>query len=321
MSTPKRQHTTPRVYLANFVDSDNRLTVYSKRRKNWLKPKPKDALIRSYYYSQPVEGVENVEHGIETEILGNLETQYPALYEQLTNDQTVNLDLMFQTLVMMRSRSPAFREAFEIGLANMVDIHFQGIPSAELPEPPKTFPDIRAHAVVTIDPHRSLTAMPHYIKEYCTSISGSSYVVATAPRGAEFLTSDNPVIWYEKGPKFAERTVYSNVLTSRTRVVFPLNKKMALFGRLRRANEPWFRRGLVGVTKEIVREANEVQVACAWDNIVGTNNLPKRVWLMATRVVPKMNIVNFDPSENKFVLAETTLGPMTAKHKHTYRFT
>ena len=130
MTDPKRHHTISRVYLENFHDDDGRLSVYSKRRNTNLRPKPKDALVRSFYYSQPLDGIENAEHGIETKLLNELETQYPELYDQLVKDKAVNLDLMYQTLLMMRSRSPAFREAFELGLADYVDKFRAGIPRA-----------------------------------------------------------------------------------------------------------------------------------------------------------------------------------------------
>lgn|GEM_PF-5717401 len=315
MSTPKGQHTIPRVYLSNFVDQDQRLTVYSKRRKSILRPKPKDALIRSYYYSQPLDGVENAEHSIETGLLSDVETRFPALYEQLLGKCQVDVDLLIQTLASMRSRSPAFREAFEIGLADRVGLVAKNLLKQKMPEPPTSFPDIWDHVDISIDPHRSLIAMAYYLRKYCKAIAESSYCVAIAPKGSEFCTSDNPVVWYERGFKLAERPIYSIQPTVKTRLIFPLNKKMALIGRHRKGLEPIFRSGTVEFSKSALREANEVQTACAWDEIVGHCKIPKQSWEFCTGKIPKLNIAGFNSDNNTFDMTGTILEPIRDKKK------
>jgi Protein of unknown function (DUF4238) len=172
MSIPKRQHTIPRVYLESFVDGDGRLTVWSKRRKATLRPTPSDALIRSYYYSQPVDGIDNANHSIETDLLGGLETDYPSfLAAALGAKSSIDIELFLHTILMLRSRSAAFRELFELGLSDLVDKHIKEIPLDELPLPPEQFPDLMDHMVVTIDPHRSLHAMAYYIVNYAKPLS------------------------------------------------------------------------------------------------------------------------------------------------------
>lgn len=315
MSTPKRQHTTPRVYLENFCEDDGRLTLYSKRQAETRRPKPVDALVRSFYYSQPLNGELNAEHGIETEFLHGLETRYNELYTQLIEGLEVDLVLLFQTLASMRARSAAFREAFEIGLAELVDEQVRAIPRSAFPSPPESIPDIWDKVHATIDPHRSLIAMAHYTRFYMRGITECSYSVVRAPKGTEFLTSDNPVIWFERGYQQGREKIYLTQPTSATRVVFPINKCVALLGRVRRPKEAEFRTGVREIPRRLLRSANEMQLACAWDGVVGTARLPVRSRSHYSKLAPTVKIDHFDPKQNTFLLNSWSLEPLRKKRK------
>jgi len=319
LSDPKRQHTIPRVYLENFKDEDGRLSVFSKRRRELLRPKPDDALIRKYYYSQPVEGAPNAEHVIETRLLNDLETRYPALYSQLCGETDIDLDLLFKTLLMMRSRSPAFREAFELGLADLVDDQRRSIPPSLLESAPEEIPDIWDKLVVTIDPHRSLIAMAHYIREYTDGITSCSFSIMLAPRGAELITSDNPVIWFEKGRKARAYQVYPNMASRNTRLIFPLDKRRLLVGRQRKDEEPLVRKQVRMLSRRELHEANMLQLGCAWDDVVGKLRLPKNDFDYYSQVAPKLVIKHFDPDRDEFFLDETRLDIMRTKPKFSPR--
>lgn len=319
MNIPKRQHTIPKVYLKNFSDQDGRLTVYSKRRNETTRPLPKDALVRTYYYSQPIEGIPNSEHGIETGLFNDLETQYPKLYADLINQNEVDLGLLFQIIYLFRARSPAFREAFEIGLAGMVDRALQSMPSSLLPQPPEGFPDLLEKLVVTIDPHRSLTAMAYYIMTYLKTVTSSTFIIGCAPKGCEFLTSDNPVVWFERGRKIGEESIYQNTPTSKTRLVIPLNKNMALIGRQNLNAEPDLRSGARILSRREMLELNAMQIACSWDCIIGKIRVPRVYRERYFKVVPHLIIDHFNPNNDSFSLRETKLLPYTEKHKHSYR--
>lgn len=316
MSNPKRHHTIPRVYLDNFKDGDGRLTVYSKRQKKALRPEPKDALIRSYYYSQPVDGVEHADHTMEITLLGGIETNYNRLYCTLIEqDADVDLELMFKTLLMLRARSPAFREAFELGLSDMVDKFSKSLPVSDFPDPPPGFPDLLEKLVISIDPHRSMSAMAHYVRFYAQAIISCCYSVRRLPKGSELITSDNPVIWYETRQPFSKERVYLNEATPRTRVVLPLNKSHVLLGRKRQLNEPPFKRGIRTLEKRILNEINELQIGCAWDHFIGNAKLPKQRFEYYSCRAPLLHIPKYNPDNNSFELDHISLGPIRKKHK------
>uniref|UniRef100_UPI003463B9B7 DUF4238 domain-containing protein n=1 Tax=Ruegeria arenilitoris TaxID=1173585 RepID=UPI003463B9B7 len=305
----------PRVYLENFSEDDGRLTVYSKRREKTLRPKPKDALIRAYYYSQPEGGIENAQHAIETDFLGGIETNYPELIEQISSRRLPDLELLYLIMYMMRSRSPAFREAFELGLADKVNRIRLRIPKSEIPTPPVSMPDLWENLKVSIDPHRSLIAMAYYVENYLDVLFESRFQVAYAPRGQEFLTSDNPVVWYDVARNGEVKTVYPNLPNQSTRVVFPLTKKIALVGRYRQGMGNSFDSRAKVLTKNGIRQINEIQLACAWDEIVGNIRLPKISFNRFSKVAPKLHIAHYNSDSGAFVLSGTSLGPLREKAK------
>jgi hypothetical protein len=251
MSKPKGHHVIPETYLNNFICEDGRISVFSKRRRNLLRPIPRKALTRYHYYSQQVEGIDNADQTIETTHFGEIETEHSRLYESLlSGTEKVDLKLLFSTLLNFRSRSPAFREPFELGLADMVERVRKTLPPIDLPYIPEEIRELVDKAVISIDPHRSLIAMAHYIKHYTQPIISMSYKVLQAPKNTYFMTSDNPVVWFERGQKLKMEIVYNNISTPKTHVVFPLDKKHVLIGRPRRRDEPEFR---VGIEKSLVR--------------------------------------------------------------------
>ena len=315
MSPPKRHHTIPRVYLKNFIDADERLTLFSKRLDRIIRPLPQKALTRWFYYSQPQGGQDNVEHGFETTLLHELEEQYPSLYEELTQGTCSSIELLFQTLAISRVRSPAFREVFELALADYVDGFVRALPKKQFPKPPQSIPDLWDKIFPAIDPHRSLHAMPHYMKHYMAGVTSCSFAVAIAPKGIEFLTSDNPVIWFENRYQLGSETIFPFTPTQNTRVFFPLNKRMTLVGRLRRNGESEFREGFMEATRPMVRSINEMQLACSWDATIGTESIPLVRKRHYSKLAPCMKVESFDPESNEYQLAPFTLAPMRDKLK------
>jgi hypothetical protein len=263
-----------------------------------------------------MDDVLNAEHGIETDLFNRLENDFPKLYNKLMSCREVDTEALFQFLAMLRSRSPAFREAFEIGLAEMVKREIRALPKPFRQPPPRLPDSLLENAIVSIDPHRSLTAMAFYLKTYLSAVTSSCFVVARAPKGCEFVTSDNPVVWFERKRPFGEEIIYSNIPTSRTRVAMPLNKEHILVGRLKRGVEADFRPGVVELSRREVSELNAMQVACSWDEVIGRISIHKKQRDRYLKLAPHLLIDHFDPATNSFSLYETTLRPFKEKHKY-----
>jgi hypothetical protein len=316
MSIPKRQHTVPRVYLENFKESDGRLTVWSKRRKMLLRPEPEGALIRGFYYSQPENGAENANHSIETDFLGGIETRYPQFLQSIVNgNPDFEIDLFLHTVLMIRSRSVAFRECFELGLADMVGNRIKELPKSALPPPPADYPDIMDDVVVTIDPHRSLTAMAFYILNYCTPLTQMEWSVRHTPKGRQLLTSDNPVVWYERGFGSELPIIYPLIIGPQTRAVLPLGRNVALVGKESRTGDLRFIGKGHDLSTGQVNEINAVQIGCAWDEVIGDIRAPKTIVSRFSAVAPRMDIAAYDPETGSYIINAHYLSEMRKKEK------
>ena len=316
MSIPKRQHTVPSVYLKNFVDGEGRLTVWSKRRKTTLRPNPDDALIRRYYYSQPVNGIDNANHSLEIDLLGAIETKYPKLLSAvLSGEKNLDLETLLHTILMLRSRSTAFREPFELALSDLVERQIKSIPESQLPPPPNDYPDIRDHLVVTIDPHRSLQAMAYYVVNYVRPLTRMEWTIRSTPKGKELLTSDNPVVWYERGFCGRLPIIYPQDLTLKTRAVVPVTRTAALVGRRSSTGDMRFLGRGPELSRELVRESNKIQLACAWDDVVITSNLRRSEIDTFGRFAPRMEIHHYEPESGAFLLNRTYLDAFREKCK------
>lgn len=316
MPKPKRHHTIPRVYLEDFVEEDQRLTVWSKRRRNYQRPKTTEALIRGHYYSQPVDGQLNADQSIEAKLLNDLETRYPSFIDQLHSGKpNIDIELFVQTVVSLRARSAAFREPFELGLADYVERATKNIPKGEMPVPPAGLEDIWDSIKVSIDPHRSLHAMAHYVRKYALVLSVLEYSVRVAPNGARLFTSDNPVVWYERGYGSTSPIVYPQSISKDTRAVIPISDHEALVGVPSKTGDFKYNPHRMELSRQQVREINELQLACAWDEVVGTAILPKISWDRFGGLAPRMDISNYYPNTGEFWIDRTYLDVLRSKQK------
>jgi hypothetical protein len=267
-----------------------------------------------------VNGVERSDHAIETDLFGGIETRYPDLFQSIVSGRLdIDIELFVHTVLMLRSRSPAFREAFELALADFVESHISTIPKGEIPPPPKDFPNLWDQLVITIDPHRSIQAMAYYITNYATILTRLEWSIRRAPKNSNLLTSDNPVVWYEKGYGNSLPSIFPQVPTSKTRAILPITPKLALVGKVSPAKD--FR--YIGYSGELssqqVREINELQLACSWDDVVGKISLPKTRFDQLKEVAPRMLITEFNPDNGHFLIWSTYLNSIRNKHKFSRR--
>lgn len=316
MSTPKRQHTVPKVYLKNFADNDGRLTITSKRNDMVSRPFPKDALIRKYYYSQPVDSVDNQYHEFETKLLGQLESKYPRLYESIVEGNKVDLELFFETICSMRIRSVGFREPFEIALADYVKRYFDTLPETFLPPKPANLKIDKKDLVVAVDPHRSLQSMAHYVTHHCTAISASSFYLVAPSRGKTFYTSDNPVVWFDKNKSGPPSKLFGTNPTNQTRVFFPLNPKLGVVGHLTNDADNSLRLNKRILSMQDTNILNYAIYASAWDHVVGTSKIPNAMKDAAKRLSPELTLTNYSPDDGSFDVVNWTLAPFRSKTKY-----
>lgn len=200
MQQTKRHHFVPKAYLKAFCDQQGRLLVYRKDGPSApLRVAPDGTQFRRYYYSQPTPEGGQDNNTLE-QLFSAVESDWPGTISKLhlrvdANDRLENL---FQFMALQRVRVPAARDAAEAVLAKTVkDTMMAMLANGTLPPPPLGLEDLPSKVLVSIDPHESIHAMAAMIQgmEEIYSMLGFAIIHNTTTR--PFLTSDNPVLWFD----------------------------------------------------------------------------------------------------------------------------
>jgi hypothetical protein len=230
----KRHHFVPKAYLKAFCDQIGRLLVYRKDAPHEpLHVTPDATQFRRYYYSQPTpEGCQD-NNTLEA-FFSAIESDWPETVAKLHRREGVNdrLENIFQFMALQRARVPAARDAVEAMLAQAVkDTMKIMLANGELPPPPQGLEDLPNQVQVSIDPHRSIHAMAAMIQGMGSLYSMLGFAAVHNATTLPFLTSDNPVLWFDPSLPFDTQQPYTiNPDSGPVFLVFPLSPKLALVG-------------------------------------------------------------------------------------------
>ncbi len=125
---------------------------------------------------------------------------------------------------------PAFRDSAELHLGHSVQTQALLLHAAgELPPLPEGFPDLMDKIQVTIDPQKSLEMMARALDDMGKLFATLSFDVLHNATDQAFLTSDNPVIYYDpRVPPLAIRPYTIPQDASRIELLFPVSATMVL---------------------------------------------------------------------------------------------
>ena len=129
-----------------------------------------------------------------------MEDKWPGIVERLHRRENVNdsLEEIFQFMALQRARVPASRDVTE-------RIHAEGVMAAarrldaegKLSPKPEGLEDILDHVEVSINPHQSIHAMVTVMQATGQVFDQIGFYATHNKTDVPFLTSDNPVIWFD----------------------------------------------------------------------------------------------------------------------------
>ena len=229
----KKHHYVPVSYLKAFCGDDEMLAVYRKDAPTEpFRKRPDDVAFHKYYYAQPLPGGGRDTNRLEDRF-SELEGKWPPLVEALAVRDCVNdrLDDVFAFVALQRARVPAARDAAEQMLAASVmatarQLEAQG----KLPPPPKGHENILDNVVVSIDPHQSIHAMVQIIQAMGQVLHRVGLVVLHNQTDREFITSDNPVIYFDPAVSNEALQPYGLKPDGDVVLMMPIAPKLMLFG-------------------------------------------------------------------------------------------
>ena len=232
----KRHHFVPIAYLKSFCDDEGKVFVYRKDDpKRPFHQKPDKTGFHKYYYSQPLpEG--GMEHDFLENFFSQIETEWPSIIERLQSGKNVDesmMNIIFNFIGLQYARVPATRDVIEKLDAESVKMEALKLEAiGELPPPPKGFEDIcRADRLeVAIDPHRSVLAMPQMMSGVGRILDQIWLNVVFNETDIPFLTSDNPVIWFDPSIPDEELQPYHIQPSGPIMMLFPIAPNLMIFG-------------------------------------------------------------------------------------------
>jgi hypothetical protein len=320
MQQAKRHHFVPRAYLKSFCDEHGKLRLYRKDNPNQpLHQAPGAALFRTYYYSQPTPDGGQDNNALEA-VFCSVETPWPETVAKLHARANVNdrLESIFQFIALQRVRVPASRDLVEAVLAQTAkDTLHTLMASGRVPPPPPGLEDLPNQLRVAIDPHRSILAMVTMLEGMGQLFSHVGLVAVHNDTDVPFLTSDNPVLWFDASLPFEEQRPYTIQLGGPILLLFPVSPKLALVGSTQHA-ERFLANGLQhsDVTDvSMVNEFNRQVCRFAYEAVIARETGWENLVAEYAAVSPVHEAVSIPMASGLATIHRMSFGPRSAKPK------
>jgi hypothetical protein len=226
----RRHHFVPVAYLKHFADADGKIFAYRKHtdRREPIHSLPKNVALTWDYYAQPKTDGSWDYNRLEN-MFAAMETKWPTLVARMEARASINdsADYLFEFLGAMRVRVPASRDAAETidreGVKATMRLRLR---QGDLPPLPGslTLDDID----VTIDPHRSIHAMPQMARGFGVAIHPLGFEVLCNETGVPIITNDNPVMYFDADRTIRKLQPYRS--TGKTELLMPISRTRLLRG-------------------------------------------------------------------------------------------
>lgn len=233
----KRHHYVPSAYLKFFCDEQGKVRVYLKDDPDKIiHQSPDKTGFHKYYYSQPLPDGGKDHNSLE-DLFSELESKWTPIVERLRQRENINdsLEDIFAFITLQHVRVPASRDACEMMLADVVKGTARLLnASGQLPPKPEGFEDILNDILndveVSIDPHQSIHAMVDMVRGVGRVFEQIGIGALHNTTDIPFLTSDNPVVWFD--PSFPDAQMRPYVLQAGGPIVllFPVTPNLMIYG-------------------------------------------------------------------------------------------
>lgn len=231
----KKHHHIAQVYLRKFAYADGKVWVYRKDcpRKPFSQ-RPEEVACRKHAHRQPKPDG-GFDHNSLEDLFATVEDAWPKIFVVLRENVNPYLEKLFQFISIHRVRVPATRDACEMLLAETVrmvgrqlDREGQTPPMAEvLKRFGNSWDDI---IEVSIDPHQSIHAMVPILEGMADLFERIGIGALFNDTDVQFVTSDNPVIWFDPSVLDSEMRPYTIRPDGPVMMLFPIAPNIIIVG-------------------------------------------------------------------------------------------
>lgn len=207
----KRHHFVPATYMDGFSDPDGRVWVYRlDAAEEPLHLKPPATAYERYYYSQKLPGGGQENHRFE-DLWGVIEEVWPVTLRAVRAGR-LSPAISFNVLGMvssLKARVPAARDRNAILMAAELRASAQALEStSQLPAEFENYRGKLGQVPVAANPQRTLRTVFDDIKEFGDLCCRMGFEVVHNTSDVPFITSDNPVCYYDPSQSLQRRTPY-----------------------------------------------------------------------------------------------------------------
>lgn len=320
MTQKKRHHYVPIAYLKAFGDDEGKIRVYRKDEpEKPLHVKPENVAFQNYYYSQPLTDGGQDNNTLE-DLFSTIESKWPNIVARIIQGENVNdvLEDIFAFIALQKARVPAGRDATEFMLAEFVKATARVMDrNGKLPPKPLGFENILERMNVSIDPHQSIHTMPIMIKamgEIYDRIGIGALVNKTS---IPFLTSDNPVIWFDPSCQENHMRPYTIKPDGPIVLLFPISPNVMIIGNsIMRGSfiQHGFGYGDLS-SPHSVKEMNRLICKFAYEAVYSQSIGQEPVILKHAGVSPVLEQQAIHTGTGEFVVTQFKFGPRQKKAK------
>jgi hypothetical protein len=324
MPPKKKHHYVPVAYLKAFCVEDGKLWVYRKDAPEApFRSGPDEVALQNYYYAQPLLGGGRDTDRVENRF-SSLETKWPPLVARISARECINADLedLFAFVALQRARVPSARDAFERMLAGQVMATTRMLDrQGKLPPAPKGLEKYLDRIQVAIDPHQSIIAMVPMIQAMGLILDQLGFVVLHNETNVDFLTSDNPVAYYDPALQGDALLPYTLPENGGAELMMPISPRLLLYGnsldkqRFAQRGLEYFR--LVDV--ERVAAMNETIVRFGYEAIFANSNAVTELVKKHAALSPTLEVAHVATHKSQLVLYQNVFGTRERKPKWTGR--
>lgn len=229
----KRHHYIPKSYLKFFCDNSGQVLVYRKDDPcKAISLSPDNIGFHKYYYSQPRPDGGKDYNALE-DLFSSIEDKWPGIVDRIHRRENVNdsLEEIFQFMGLQRARVPASRDVTEKIQAEDVMAEARQLDAeGKLSPKPMGLEDILDNVEVSINPHQSIHAMVPVMQATGQVFNQMGFYAVHNKTKIPFLTSDNPVIWFNPSVKEADLRPYVIRPDGPVVLLFPVSPSLIIYG-------------------------------------------------------------------------------------------
>ena len=287
----KRHHFVSMTYMNGFLDAVGRVHAYRTDEPSTpLHVPPASIGYKKFYYSQPLPDGTRENHRFE-DLWNAVESVWPETMRAVLSHRVspaVSFNLLGMATIMS-TRVQAARERNEVLLATKLRAGALAAEELGLLTPElKRYSGMLDTVPVGINPHETLLAMRADLKLFGDLCFRLGFEVLHNSTGVPFITSDNPVCFYDPDKPAHTRRPY--VEGDNIELIFPLDARTMLLGssRLRPANQVVRHRRLTDAAK--VRRINRTVAQFAYRLIVASDRTADALARRYAGLVPTVEV-------------------------------